>query len=111
MKHTGKLEFAGFDEWDMFQCVRRERIHPFRRANVFIRGILNGKMLDKPYGVAGPFPAQRASDVHRRFGTDKSVPYEHIPTYSNLHVGEIMEKGLFFSSKSCKLSRKKRGVD
>ena len=48
MKHTGKLEFAGFVEWDMFQCVRRERIHPFRRANVFIRGILNGKCWISP---------------------------------------------------------------
>ena len=43
--------FAGFVERDMFQCVRRERIYPFRRGNVFIRGILNGKMLDNTVGL------------------------------------------------------------
>ena len=26
----------------------------------------------------GPVTIQRTTDVHRRFGTDKSVPYEHV---------------------------------
>ena len=120
---------------EVVEMFRRERIYPFRPRsgitapnyltkgqvirissqiydkNIRKSGFADGMSKPIPKGVYGPFPVQRASDVHRRFGTDKSVPYEHIPTYSNLHVGEIMEKGLYFSSKSCKLSRKKRGVD
>ena len=44
-KLIGKLVFVEFVELKMFQRVRRERIYPFRLGNVFIGGILNGKML------------------------------------------------------------------
>ncbi len=33
------------ENWNSSVCVRRERIYPFRLGNVFIGGILNGKML------------------------------------------------------------------
>ena len=43
----------------------------------------------KPYGVAGPFPVQRASDVHRRFGADKSVPYAHAERHPVHHTAKF----------------------
>ena len=81
----------------MLQCVRRERIHAFRKVHEppefdesknddfcvgnafmhstsatflsgYIEWIIVGKKLE-------PVTIQRTMDIHQRFGTDKSVPY------------------------------------
>ena len=49
------IGFPQSDKLESVEVIRRERIYPFRRGNVFIRGILNGKMLDNTVGrVACP---------------------------------------------------------
>ena len=51
----------------------------------FYRGVLNEKMLKK----SEPVTIQRTMGVHPRFGTDKSVPYEHIPPNINFPNCEL----------------------
>ena len=38
------------DKLEVVEMFRRERIYPFRLGNVFVGGILNGKMLDNTVG-------------------------------------------------------------
>ena len=94
--------FSRYVEWKNVDSFRRERIYPFRPRsgitapnyltkgqvirissqiydkNIRKSGFADGMSKPIPKGVYGPFPVQRASDVHRRFGTDESVPYEHV---------------------------------
>ena len=40
-----------------------------------------------------PVTIQRASDVHRRFGTDKSVPYAHAERHPVHHTAKFQITG------------------
>ena len=68
--------------WNLWRCfVGNAFMHS--ASVTFYRGVLNDKMLKK----SEPVTIQRTMGVHPRFGTDKSVPYEHILTkFQFIHI-------------------------
>ena len=75
---------------EVVEMFRREGIYPFRNVGEHPKFdqwySVPTTERQAPYGVDGPFLIQRTAVIIGGIGTDKSVPYAHVETFSILQT-------------------------